>query len=115
MKTKKELQKLSENIGNAIRIYHKAIFDNLKESGKEHGVEADWEEEDSEGVHLTTFDRHDFAITLAVDKVRFNAEKGDDGCIEAHICSEDGDGCDYWMTASEFGNDVDYLYDNIIW
>ena len=115
MRTKKELQKLSNAIGAAQRAYHDAIFNNLKESGKEHGVESDWEEEDGEGVHLSIIGRHDDAITLAVDKVRFNAKKGVDGCIEAHICSEDGDGCDYWMTASEFGDDVDYLYDNIIW
>ena len=115
MRTKEELQKLSSAIGIAVRTYHKAIFDNLKESGKEHGVEADWEEEDGEGVHLSIIGRHDDAITLAVDKVRFNAENGADGCIEAHICREDGNGCDYWMAASEFGDDVDYLYDNIIW
>ena len=115
MRTKEELKKLSNAIGIAVRTYRKAIFDNLKESGKEHGVESDWEEEDNEGVHLTIIGRHDDAITLAIDKVRFNVEKGIDGSIEAHICREDGDGCDYWMIASEFGDDVDYLYDNIIW
>ena len=115
MKTKKELQKLSDAIGEASRAYHQAIFDNLKESGKEHKVEADWEDEDSKGIHLNTLDRHDFNVVLEVDKVRFNKDKGLHGVIEAHVCSEDYDGCDYWIMASEFGDDADYLYDNIIW
>ena len=115
MKTKKELQKLSNAIGEATRAYHQAIFNNLKESGKEHNVEADWEDEDSKGIHLTIIGRHDDAVVLEVDKVRFNKEKGLNGVIEAHICSEDYDECDYWLMATEFGDDADYLYDNIIW
>ena len=115
MKTKKELQKLSNAIGEATRAYRQAIFYNLKESGKEHKVEADWEDEDYKGLHLTIIGRHDDAIVLEVDKVRFNKEKGLHGAIECHVCSEDYDECDYWIMATEFGNDVDYLYNNIIW
>ena len=115
MKTKKELQKLSNAIGEAIRAYHNAIFDNLKESGKEHKVEADWEDEDSKGLHLTIIGRHDDTVLLEIDKVRINPEKGVNGVIEAHICSEDYDECDYWIMTSEFGDDADYLYNNIIW
>ena len=115
MKTKKELNVLSNAIGDAIRAYHNAIFDNLKESGKEYGVEADWEDEDCNGIHLSIVGRHDNLVVLTVDKVRVNPEKGVNGVIEAHVCEEDYDGCDYWIVASEFGDDVDYLYDNIIW
>jgi hypothetical protein len=115
MKTKKELQKLSNAIGNAIMAYHDAIFDNLKESGKEHGVETDWEDEDSKGLHLSIVGCHDDLVVLTIDKVRVNPEKGVNGVIEAHICEEDYDGCDYWMMAFELGDDADYLYDNIIW
>ena len=115
MKTKKELKKLSNAINKAVRAYHNAIEENLKESGKEHKVEPDWEDEDSNGIHLSTIGRHDDVVVLEVDKVRFNKEKGLHGAIEAHVCSEDYDGCDYWLMASEFGDDVDYLYDNIIW
>ena len=115
MKTKQELQKLSNAIGEATRAYHQAIFDNLKEGGKEYNVEADWEDEDSKGIHLSIIGRHDNVVTLEVDKVRFNPEKGLHGVIETHICSEDYDECDYWLMATEFGDDVDYLYDNIIW
>ena len=115
MKTKKELQKLSNAIGDAVRAYHDAIFANLKESGKEYGVEADWDDEDSKGIHLTIIGRHDDAILIEVDKVRVNLKKGVSGAIEVHVCNEDYNGCDYWMMASELGDDVDYLYDNIIW
>ena len=113
MKTKKELKKLSNAIGEAVRAYHKAIFDNLKESGKEYGIKADWkEEEDCKGIHLSIVGRHDDLVVLTIDKVRVNSEKD---VIEAHVCEEDYNGCDYWMMASEFGDDADYLYDNIIW
>jgi len=117
MKTKKELKKLSNAIGEATRAYHQAIFDNLKESGKEHKVEADWEDEDSKGIHLTIIGRHDDAVVLEVDKVRFNKDRGLHGVIEGHVCSEDYDECDYWIMTTEFGDDVDihYLFDNIIW
>ena len=115
MKTKAELQVLSDAIGEATRTYHKAIFDNLKESGKEHKVEADWEDEDSNGIHLTIIGRHDDAVVLEIDKVRFNKDKGLHGAIEAHVCSEDYDDTDYWLMASELGDDADYLYENIIW
>ena len=115
MRTKEELNLLSNAITEASREYHNAIYDNLKESGKEHNVEADWEDEDSKGIHLSIIGRHDDVVVLEVDKVRFNPEKGLHGVIEAHICSEDYDECDYWLMATEFGDDADYLYDNIIW
>lgn len=114
MKTKKELQKLSNAIGAAQRAYHYAIFDNLKESGKEHGVESDCEEDDN-GLHLTIIGRHDDAVLLEIDKVRFNKDKGVNGVVEVHISNEDYKPCDYWMMASEFGDDADYIYENIIW
>ena len=117
MKTKKELQKLSNAIGAAQRAYHDAIFDNLKESGKEHGVEGDYEDD---GLHLTIIGRHDDTVLLEIDKVRVNKDKGvngwvSNGVVEVHISNEDYKPCDYWMMASEFGDDVDYIYDNIIW
>lgn len=114
MKTKKELQKLSNAIGAAQRTYHDAIFDNLKESGKEHGVESDYEDDDN-GLHLTIIGRHDDTVLLEIDKVRVNKDKGINGVVEVHISNEDYKPCDYWMMASEFGDDVDYIYDNIIW
>ena len=115
MKTKKELQKLSNAIGDAIRAYHNAIFDNLKESGKEHRVETDWDDEDSKGIHLSIIGRHNDLVLIEVDRVRVNPEKGVNGVIEVHLCKEDCKDCDYWLMASELGDDADYLYDNIIW
>ena len=116
MRTKEELNLLSNAITEASREYHNAIYDNLKESGKEYSIESDWgEEEDGDGVHLSTVDRHDSLIILTIDKIRFkkNEENGE-GVIECHVREEDYDGCDYWMNVDEV-DDVDYLYDNIIW
>jgi hypothetical protein len=111
MRTKEELQKLSDAIGKAQRAYHDAIFDNLKESGKEHGVESDYDD-GSDGLHLTIIGRHDDAVLLEIDKVRLNK---DNGAIEVHINNEDYEPCDYWMMASEFGDDTEYIYNKIIW
>jgi len=115
MKTKEELTMLSNAIGKAQTAYRQAILDNLKESGKEHDVKSDWDEEkDDNGVHLSYIGRHG-ETTLLIDKVRFSKAKAGFGYIDAHIAAEDGNGCDYWMMGSEFGNDADYIYDNIIW
>ena len=70
MKTKKELNELSNAIGKAERAYYNAIKENLKESGKEHSVESD--DEDEDGLHVTTTDRHDNNVIAVIDKVRFN-------------------------------------------
>jgi hypothetical protein len=109
MKTKKELETLSGKIGEAIYAYHNAIFENLKESGKEHTI-VDSNEEDEKGVHLTVG-----VGVLTIDKVRFNAELGVNGAVEVHICEEDCRDTDKWVIASILGYDIDYVYDNIIW
>ena len=118
MRTKEELNLLSNAITDAIREYHNAIYDNLKESGKEYSIESDWgEEEDGDGVHLSTVGKHDYLITLVIDKIRFKKHEYDgEGIIECHVCEEDYDGCDYWMNADNIDSvDIDYVYDNIIW
>ena len=110
MKTKTELKALSGNIGEAIHAYHNAIFENLKESGKEHTIDDDFNEEEGKGVHLTVG-----GVVLTIDKVRFNAELGVNGAVEVHICEEDYKDTDEWVYASILGDDIDYVYDNIIW
>lgn len=116
MKTKKELDKLSRAIGLAVRKYHQAIYDNLKESnGKEFEVQGDDEEEN--GMRLRIDGRHDDLVSVVVDKVRFTPNKdGDGGNVEIHINEEEYDDTDYWLNADYIGCDViDYIYDNIIW
>jgi hypothetical protein len=59
--------------------------------------------------------RHDDLVPMELDKVRFNKDRGVSGLIEVHVCNEDYKDTDYWLMASEFGDDVQYIYDNIIW
>jgi hypothetical protein len=116
MKTKEELQEMLSAIGEAERAYYKAIEDNLKESEKEYQLQKDWnEDEDSKGLHFSFTGRHNDLIPMELDKVRFNKDRGVSGLIEVHVCTEDYNDTDYWLLASEFGDDVQYIYDNIIW
>ena len=110
MKTKKELAELSNAIGEAIGAYHNAIANNLKESGKEHEVEGD----DENGLHLTIIGRHDSAVDICVDKIRYNC-KSSIGFVEVHICEEDYKEKDYWLDIDNLGDDADYVNDNIVW
>ena len=114
MKTKKELVKLSNAIGKAERAYYDAVRENLKESGKEHGVESDYEDED--GLRVRTTDRHDNNVMAVIDKIRFNAHEGVDGRVEVHVCEWDYDDKDYWIGIEMFDSDVKpYVYENLIW
>ncbi len=114
MKTKKELNELSYAIGAAERAYYNAVRENLKESGKEHIVESD--DEDEDGLHVTTTDRHNNNVMAVIDKVRFNANDGVDGLVEVHVCEWDYDKEDYWIDIQMFDDSVlSYVYDNIIW
>ena len=114
MKSKEELEKLSYAIGDAERAYYNAVRDNLKESGREHIVESDNEDED--GLHVTTTDGYNDNVDAVIDKVRYNGENGIDGIVEVHVCKWDYDEKDYWIDIQMFDNDVKpYVYENIIW
>ena len=116
MKTKKELEKLSKNIGVAIKKYHDAIFENLKEVGEcmVQGDEDEDEDEDTCGLSLMIDGRHDDLVNIVVDKIRFNDDNAVDK-IEVHLCRENYRSCDYWLISSYLGGDIDYVYDAIIW
>ena len=117
MKTVEELREMSYAIGKAERAYYNAIKENLKEGGKEYGVESDYDDdEDKIGLRVTTHDRHDNNIIAVIDKVRYNGENGGDGIVEVHVCEWDYDGKDYWIDIQAFDSDVKpYVYSNIIW
>lgn len=108
MKTRENLQELSDNIAKAIFAYRMAVEANLKESGKEYYVLGDDEES---GLFVQTIGRHG-VLNVYIDKVRYN---NDTENVEAHVCEENGDEIDYWLNVSYFGEDEDYIYDNIGW
>ena len=117
MRTKKELDELSEMIANATFAYHAAIFDNLKESGKEYDVIPDDDDDDEEhnGLRLTIIGRHDESVDICVDKVRYAKRKSGVELIEVHVCEEDYEERDYWCDVDTFGYDEDYVFNNIKW
>lgn len=108
MKTRKELQELSDNIAKAVFAYHKAVEANLKESGKEYNVIGD---NDERGLFVQTIGRHG-VVDFLIDKVRYN---NDTENVKAHVCEENGAEIDYWLNASFFEEDEDYIYDKIEW
>jgi len=116
MKTKKELNELSNAIGKAVRAYHQAIFENIKESGKEFKVigDNDEDEDDVEGLNLTIIGRHDEAVDIVVDKVRYHQGNAIE-CVEVHIVRDEYRDVDYWCNADVLGDDLDYVYDSIDW
>ena len=115
MKTKKELDELSRKITEATFAYHAAIFDNLKESGKEHDVIPNYDDDDEcddNGLRITIIGRHDELVDICVDKVRYASGFE---LIEVHVCEENYKKCDYWCDVDTFGYDADYVFDNIQW
>lgn len=109
--TTKELRKLSNNVGEAIFAYHNAVAENLKESGKEH--ELFRECDDDKGVRITMMnDNCDGVVDLVIDKVRYN---DDNGQVEIHICEYDYNESDEWDYASSLTDSVDYVFDSIMW
>ena len=115
MKTSKELKALSDKCSEAIFAYHDAVKENLKESGKEHGVYGDeyLEDDKVEAVRLTTFnDDGDGVVFMDIDKVRYNKERD---VVEVHVRMEDYRECDWWYDANMLGDPIGYVYDAIKW
>jgi len=106
---KDELQALSDAVGQAQIKFRSAVSDTLEVRGKEYRVLSDDDEEDY--LTLNIIGRHD-EVYLGIDKVRYNKEKNG---VECHICEEDYEEADYWLYATDFGDNMDYIYENIDW
>ena len=109
MKTEKELQELSVNISKAISAYRKAVAENLKESGKEHKVIGNFDED--EGLYLTLHD-DDSVDTILVDKVRWNNELN---CVEYHSAEWNFNVTNTWTPIHWLNEEIEYIYDAIEW
>ena len=108
MKTREELNKLSMAIGKAILDYHNAVAENLKESGKEHNVVGD--DEDEDGIVLKLRD-DDAVDTCRIDKVRWNEDRN---YVEFHSAQWNYRETNDWIPIL-LGEDIVYVYDNIDW
>ena len=109
MKSKQELQELSNAIGSAIRAYRKAIADNLKECGREVPLLSD--DEDYNGIILKIRD-DDSVDTIRVDKVRWNEERQ---YVEYHCAEWNYKEADQWSNIAYLGDDGDYILEAIDW
>lgn len=114
MKTSKELQRLSDAIGEAERAYHKAIADNLKEGGKEYRVMNLWgdDEDAPNGLNLSIRGDDNDLNDEVIDKVRWNEERG---CIEYHSVRFNYRQVDEWANIAYLGEDADYVFQAIDW
>ena len=114
MRTKKELDELSDAIGTAICNYHNAVAANLREAGKEFNVLPD--NEDDDGLRLDTRDDDNYVVNLVIDKIRWNPDYAEGiGRIEVHSCEEEYKERDEWFDIDYLGDDTDYVLDNINW
>lgn len=109
MKTKEQLQAMSNAIREAKRTYRNAIAVNLKESGKEHNLLFDDEYE--KGL-MFLVSVGDVVNTEVIDKVKWNEERQD---VQYHIVESNYRECDLWSSVSWLGEDVDFLYEAIDW
>ena len=109
MKTKEELQEMSVNISKAISAYRKAVSENLKESGKEHKVIGNFDED--EGLYLQVRD-DDSVDTILVDKVRWNEEEG---YVEYHTAEWNFKETDTWTPIHWLSDEIECIYDAIEW
>lgn len=107
--TENELTILSENIGKAIRAYHNAIGENLKEVGEPVNVQGDDNEID--GIELSI--EYDGQVHAQIyDKIKWDAERE---TILVHCTMSDFCKMNDWSYLTDLGNATDYLLEAICW
>ena len=108
MKTVQELAELRSNVAKSIFAYHNAIFNNLKESGKEYNILPF--DDETNGIRLD-YD----GVSNVIDKVRYAKRGSGVELIECHCCEENFKEVDQWFNIDYWCEDADYIYDAIIW
>ena len=107
--TKEQLNNLSAEIGKAIRTYHKAVADNLREIGKPVFISS--MDDDDEGLEIMV--EHDASLhPWTVNLIKWDRDKKD---IMVHCCSCDYSDADEWYYLSELGDATDYVLEAIDW
>ena len=109
MKTKKQLEKLSAKIGEAIRNYHEAIAENLRELGHPVTVQ-DQSQEYDRGITLDIL-WDNSSNTGRYDQIR--CEKNN--YIEVHCFSWNHVPTDEWVGLGMLGDAAGYLLEAIHW
>lgn len=110
MNSKKRLDYLSSNIGKAIREYHKAIAENLKELGTPVKIQNE-DSENTEGLELSI--EHDGRlIPVIFDSIRWDNERNN---VFVHYTEYNYCSADEEMYLSDLGDATDYLLDAIDW
>ena len=106
---KKKLDEMSRNIGKAVRRYHCAIGENLREIGKPVRVQGD--DDDVEGIEVSV--EHDGNLfPWVIDLIKWDEEKNE---IMVHTTMMNYCDADDWYALSELGDATDYVLDVIQW
>lgn len=109
MFTKQQLETMVNNVGVAIRTYHNAIANNLKEVNAPVKVQGD----DSEIVGIRLSVEHDGTlIPYVFDLIKWDAEKNS---IFVHATEYDEREVNEWMYLTDLGDAADYLLEAIQW
>lgn len=110
MKTKKQLEQLTEAIGNAIFAYRKAIKENnLQEIGHPVCVQGDNSEE--LGITVSVIDDDTLAV-CTIDQIKYDKEHDD---ILVHYSKYNYKETDEWNSLSCLGDADDYVLEAVQW
>lgn len=109
MKTKKQLEQLTEAIGNAIFAYRRAIKENLQEIGHPVCVQGDNSEE--LGITVSVIDDDTLAM-CTIDQIKYDKEHDD---ILVHYISYNYNATDEWYSLSYLGDATDYVLEAVQW
>ena len=88
MYSKEDINKIGRQITKQQLVYRKAIYSNLKESGKEHKVCRS----NGKDMRIFTYD-NDGLLNIVVNSIRFNKENEH---IEIHVTEENHKKTDKW-------------------
>ena len=100
---------MSRNIGKAVRRYHCAIGENLREIGKPVRVQGD--DDDVEGIEVSV--EHDGNLfPWVIDLIKWDEEKNE---VMVHTTMMNYCDSDDWYYLSELGDATDYVLDVIQW
>ena len=97
-------------IRKAKTAWSTAVYENLVEL---QGEEILLENTDGYDGLVVSYVKDEYLIDVVLDKIRYDKQHGN---IEVHVISVDGDEADEWKAVSWFElEQVNYIYDNIIW
>lgn len=107
--SREELQKRADGIGRAVRRYHRAVEENLREIGKPVRVQGD--DDDTEGIEVSV--EHDGNLfPWVIDLIRWDGKKNE---VMVHTTMMNCCNSDDWYCLSDLGDATDCVLEAVMW